>query len=108
MTIQVTNVTSSGNSVYTSTGNTAITWLSLCNYGNADVQTDVFVVPNGSSPSNATLILKQLLLTATGNGYGDTYQLYASGEKLLLGNGDYVHVKANANTITAVTSYTTI
>jgi hypothetical protein len=38
----------------------------------------------------------------------DTYQLYAGGEKLLLGNGDFVSVQANANTVTAVTSFTTV
>jgi hypothetical protein len=40
---------------------------------------------------------------------GDTYQLYAGAEKLLLNNGDSVQVNASANTaITTVTSYTSI
>jgi hypothetical protein len=47
-------------------------------------------------------------LTASGVGTGDTYQLYAGGEKLLLGNGDFISVQSNANTMTAVTSYTSI
>lgn len=108
MTIQVANVTTAGNTVYTSTGNTAITFLSICNYGNADVTTSLYVVPSGGTAGNTNIVLGQLLLTSTGNGVGDTYQLYAAGEKLLLGNGDFVSIIANANTVTAVTSYTTI
>jgi hypothetical protein len=108
MTIQVANVTTAGNTVYTSSGNTAITFLSLCNYGNADVMTNLYVVPSGGTAGNACIVLAELLLTASGNGTGDTYQLYAGGEKLLLGNGDFVSVIANANTVTTVTSFTTI
>jgi hypothetical protein len=108
MTIQVANVTTAGNTVYTSSGNTAITFLSLCNYGNADVMTNLYVVPNGGTAGNNCIVLADLLLTASGNGTGDTYQLYAGGEKLLLGNGDFVSVTSNANTVTAVTSFTTI
>jgi hypothetical protein len=108
MTIQVANVTSAGNTVYTSSGNTAITFLSLCNYGASDVTTDLYVVPSGSSAANSNLVVTQLILTAAGNGTGDSYQLYAGGEKLLLGPGDFVRVLSNANTVTAVVSYTTI
>ena len=108
MTIQVANVTSAGNIVYTSSGNTAITFLSLCNYGASDVTTDLYVVPSGSSAANSNFVLTQLVLTAAGNSTGDTYQLYAGGEKLLLGPGDFVQVLSNANTVTAVVSYTTI
>jgi hypothetical protein len=108
MTIQVTNVTTAGNTVYTSSGNTAITFLSICNYGNADVTTNLYVVPSGGTAGNTNIVLGELLLTASGNGVGDTYQLYAGGEKLLLGNGDFVSIISNANTVTAVTSFTTI
>jgi hypothetical protein len=103
MTIQVANVTSLGNTVYTSTGNTAITFLSLCNYGATGVTANVYVVPAGNSSSNNNIILANLAVSAD-----DTYQLYAAGEKLLLGNGDFVSVQSNANTVTAVTSYTSI
>jgi hypothetical protein len=108
MTIQVANVTTAGNTVYTSSGNTAITFLSICNYGNADVTTSLYVVPSGGTAGNTNIVLGELLLTSTGNGIGDTYQLYVGGEKLLLGNGDFISVTSNANTVTTVTSYTTI
>jgi hypothetical protein len=108
MTIAVANVTSAGNTVYTSGGNTAITWLSLCNYGASDAETNVYVVPSGGTAGNTNIILTKLVLTASGNGTGDTFQLYSGSEKLLLSNGDFISITSNANTVTAVTSYTTI
>ena len=104
MTIQVGNVTTSAASVYTSVGNTAITFLSLCNYTAGNVAANVFVVPSGGTPSNTNVIINNINITV-----GDTFQLYAASEKLLLNNGDSVQVDANANNaITAVTSYTSI
>lgn len=103
MTIAVANVTTAGNTVYTSTGNTAITFLSICNYGNANVTANVYVVPSAGTAGNTNIVLATLPLAIE-----DTYQLYGAGEKLLLGNGDTVQIQANANTVTAVVSYTTI
>ena len=92
-----------GNTVYTSGGNTAITWLSLNNWGAANVTANVFVVPNSNSATTSNRILYALPLAS-----GDTYQIYAAGEKLLLGTGDFIQVITTANTVTAVTSFTTI
>jgi hypothetical protein len=103
MTIATANVTSAGNTVYTSTGNTAITFLSLCNYGASNVTANVFVVPSGGTAGNTNITIASLSLVTL-----DTYQLYVGGEKLLLGNGDTVQVSSSANTVTAITSYTTI
>lgn len=111
MSIQTSNVTTTGNAVYTSSGNTAVTWLSICNFSNSTVVANVYVVPNGSSLSNTNIVLASLTLASggAGNAGGDTYQVYSAGEKLLLGNGDAIWINANANTsLTAVTSYTTI
>ena len=103
MTIQVANVTTAGNTVYTSTGNTAITFLSICNFASATCTANVYVVPSGGTAGNTNIVLATLELTGL-----ETYQLYVGGEKLLLNNGDFVNVQANANTVTTVTSYTTI
>ena len=103
MTIQVANATTAGNTVYTSTGNTAITFLSLCNFSNTTCTANVYVVPSGGTAGNTNIVLATMELTGL-----ETYQLYQAGEKLLLGNGDFVNVIANANTVTTVTSYTTI
>lgn len=108
MSITTSSVTTAGNVVYTSTNNTAITFLSICNYGGSAVVANVHVVPNGGSADNTNIVLTQIELSAAGNGTGDTYQLYSGGEKLLLDNGDFVHIDSNANTVTAVVSYTSI
>jgi hypothetical protein len=101
MTISVANVTTAATSVYTSSGNTAVSFMSLCNYSGNTVTANVFVVPNGGSAGNSTVVLANLELTSE-----DTYQFYAGGEKLLLSNGDSVRVSASDNdTVTVVVSY---
>jgi|688.fasta_scaffold00286_6 hypothetical protein len=103
ITTQVISNTVVGNTVYTSGSNTAITWLSLNNWGAANVTANIFVVPNGDTATTSNQILYSLPLAS-----GDTYQIYAAGEKLLLETGDFVQVITTANTVTAVTSYTSI
>lgn len=104
MTIQIANVTTSTSNAYVSTGNTAITFMSLCNYSAGNVTANVYVVPSGDSVGNLNMILASISLTTL-----DTYQLYAGGEKILLGNGDSIQVDADTdNSVTAVVSYTTI
>ena len=103
MTISTVSVTTVGNTVYTSTGNTAITFLSLNNWGPANVTANLFAVPSGSSATTTNQVFYSLLLQS-----GDTYQIYAANEKLLLGPGDFISVNATANTVSAVTSFTQI
>ena len=104
MTIATSNVSTTTSPIYTSSGNTAITWLSLANYGVSNVTANVHVVPSGGTANSINTILASIQITTL-----DTYQLYAGGEKLLLSNGDTVQVNASANSaIGAVTSYTTI
>jgi len=101
MPIATGNVTTAATAVYTSSGNTAVTFLSLCNYSAANVTANVFVVPNSGSPGNLTAVLSDILIQAN-----DTYQLYAGNEKLVLGNGDSIQANASANSAVAtVTSY---
>jgi len=110
MAITVANVTTAGNSVYTSSGNTVVTYLSLCNYGNTSVLLNIYVVPNsGGSPgtaSNNNIAITSLELVSNGTSSGDTYQFYVGNEKLILSNNDTIQVTSNANTVTAITSYT--
>jgi hypothetical protein len=103
MAISTVSVTTVGNTVYTSSGNTAITWLSLNNWGPANVTANVFAVPSGETAATINQIAYSLLLQS-----GDTYQIYAGNEKLLLSNGDFMAVNATANTVSAVTSYTSV
>ena len=103
MTIAVANVTTLGNIVYASTGNTAITYLALCNYSASNVTANIFVVPNGQTVANSNMLVSSLNFQGQ-----DTYFLYIAAEKLILGNGDSVQANVSANTVTSTTSYTTI
>ena len=103
MALITVGVTTVGNTVYTSSGNTAITWLSLNNWGPSNVTANIFTVPSGNTADTTTQVAYALLLQS-----GDTYQIYSGNEKLLLSNGDFVNVDATANTVTAVTSYTSV
>ena len=99
MSITTASVTTVGNVVYTSSGSTAVTWLTLNNWGPANVTANLFVVPNGNASSTSNQVYYALLLQS-----GDTYQINSGGEKLVLSNGDFIQVDSTANTVTAVTS----
>jgi hypothetical protein len=102
MTIATSVVTSTISAVYTSSGNTAVTFLSICNYDIATpVTANIYIVPSGQSVSNSYVTVSNLAIANT-----DTYQIYDGNEKLVLGNGDFIHVNCSANTVTAITSYT--
>ena len=102
MPIQTANVTSNTAAVYTSTGNTGVTFVSICNYTASNVTANVFVVPSGDIAGNLNLVLSDIGLTAN-----DTYQFYAGSEKLVLSNGDSIQVNASANnSVATVTSFT--
>lgn len=104
MPIAIGNIDTTATTVYTSSGNTAITFLSLCNYSAGNITANVYVVPNSGSAGNLNTVLAQIEIAAF-----DTYQLYAGGEKLLLSNGDTVQANANAaNALNTVTSFTVI
>jgi hypothetical protein len=108
MAITTANVTTTIGNVYTSSGNSAVTFLSMCNTGNASVTANVHIVPSGSSADVSNMHVIGLEITANGANTGDTYQVYSGGEKLLLGNGDTIQMVSSANTVTAITSYTSI
>ena len=89
--------------VYTSSGNTAITTVYLCNRTSAAVTVNVFAVPSGTFDSQTTNIIYSNLVVA-GN---DTYIMEA--ERLLFLNGDYLAANASVNnSIVATISYTGI
>lgn len=107
MAIQVANITTTGTTVYTSTGNTVITFLSICNYSGSATTANIWVVPNGGSAANTNIAIATLELQANATTAGDTYQFYAGNEKLILSNGDFIQIDASANNaLTAITSYT--
>jgi hypothetical protein len=102
--IATANITTVGNVAYASTGNSAVTYMTLCNYTAGNVTANVYVVPYGETPDSTNIIIANLPIAAY-----DTYQLYQAAEKILLSNGDSIRVSANANSaITTVTTYTGI
>ncbi len=104
MTIAVTAVSNSLTTVYTSTNNTAITYLNLTNSSGGAITVDIHVIPNGGTAGTTNLVAKTLSIAAT-----DSYQLYSGGEKLLFENGDFIQVVASAASgINAVVSSTAI
>ena len=104
MPISTANVTTTTASVYTSTGDTAVTFMSLANYSGSNVTANVYVVPSGDTAANTNIVLSGLEILTQ-----DTYQFYAASEKLLLSNGDSIHADASANSaVTVITSYTSI
>ena len=95
-------VTSSGGNVYTSSGNTVITWLSLTNYSGTDVSANVNILPSAGSANTQNIIVANVVITA-----GDTLQLYVGNEKLILENSTTIYANCNADSrLNAVTSYT--
>jgi len=103
MTIQTYSVTTAIGNAYQSVGNTAITSLTMCNYGASNVTANLYVVPSSSSAANTNIALQNVSIPS-----GDTSQLYMFAEKLLLSNGDTIQIDSSANTVTAITSYTAI
>jgi hypothetical protein len=102
MTIALANVTTVAANVYASSGNTVVTFLSLTNYSASNVTANVFVVPSGGSAGNSTILFQNLDLTI-----GETYQIYAGNEKLILGNNDAILANSSANSsVTTIVSYT--
>jgi hypothetical protein len=105
MSISTANVTTATANVFAAnSSNTAITFLSLCNYSASNVTANVFVVPSGGSPSNLNLSVSNVIITT-----GDTFQFYAGNEKLVLDVNDSIQVSTSANNaIAAVVSYTLV
>ena len=103
MTIATYSVTTVTGNAYISGGNTAITSLTLCNWGPANVTVNLYVVPNTYAADTSTQALYSLPIYS-----GDTAQLYTFAEKLLLADGDSIQIDATENTITSITSYTSI
>jgi len=104
MAITTDQITATGNSVsYSSSGGSAITFMSFCNYGTASAIVQIYLVPDGVAVSDANIILKDLEIIA-----GETYILYHGGEKILLDNADSVNTSVTSTGtigVTVVTSY---
>ncbi len=99
MAILNSNVTTVATSIYTSTGNSAITTIHLCNYSANPVQANLYLVPNGGVASNDNIIYANTNVSSY-----NTLIVYA--EKFILSNGDavYANVSADASVTATVSS----
>jgi hypothetical protein len=83
--------------VYTSSGNNAITTIIVCNTGTVDLtdetvrasDLDLYLVPNASSATEATRIISKLTIPA-----GET--VFFSEERVVLSTGDTVQAQASS------------
>ena len=101
MAINTTNVGAGAVTVYTSSGDSAITFMSFCNHSGSVVSIDVHIIKNGDVLTNDNLFAQGIDINA-----GDTYILYQGSEKIILSNNDYVSVTASlANAVAVITSY---
>ena len=84
MALTSTLLATSANAVYTSSANSAITTMYVCNTGNIAVQFNLHAVPAGGSADVTNVIYYQVPLAAR-----DTYVI--DSEKLVLGPGDAIY-----------------
>lgn len=88
--------------VYTSAGDSAITFMSLCNFSDYTQEVTIYIVPAGEIPADIHMVITQLQLTAK-----NTYEVYHGAEKLILSAGDYVAVRASeSNSVSVFVSFT--
>ena len=103
MAIQTHNISTISHTAYTSSGDSAVTFMSLCNHSGGPVTIDLHVVPSGDGVATSNRLISQLVIAAD-----DTYILYQGSEKLILADSDTIVVAVligDINKITTIVSY---
>jgi hypothetical protein len=90
MSITNTTLGNTSTTVYTSSGNSAVTVIYVCNTSASTVTFDVFLVPVGDVAADVNQIYKDVSLDS-----GDTYIL--DSEKIFLDNDDRIIMIASAS-----------
>jgi len=104
MAIQNKFIESINTTAYSSSGETALTIMSFCNYGSTTTSITMHIVQNGQVPGLDNVFIKDIDIVP-----GDTYIVYQGGEKIILSNSDFINVIASQNnSITCLTSYMVI
>ncbi|CAB4132836.1 hypothetical protein UFOVP257_5 [uncultured Caudovirales phage] len=102
MSVQNTALTTSAQSVYTSTGNTVVSTMHIPNYTGTPITCNVWVVANGGSPTFTNIIYGNVTITAYNT-------LVVDREKFILGNGDALYANVSVNSSASATiTYTGI
>jgi hypothetical protein len=98
MAIQNSNVTTVASSIITSTNDTAIVTIHLCNYTSANLIANLYLVPSGKLANATTIIYSNVSITSYNT-------LVIDKEKFILGNGDAIYASTSANvSLTATVS----
>lgn len=91
-----------GISVYTSSGNTAITTIFVTNVSASSVNVTLHLYSSGGTASDTTAIWKDIAVTGK-----DTFSM--NNERIIMGNGDVLAGTSSANDAINVTlSYTEV
>jgi hypothetical protein len=99
MAITSTALDTTASPIYTSTGNSAVTVLYLCNRSGTATTFSLYIVPEGGSAEPNNIAYSNQTIAS-----GDTYII--DTEKVLLSDGDSLQASANtADSIVATTSY---
>lgn len=102
MSITNANILATATTVYTSSGNTVVSTLHLCNQSGATTLVSLNLVPSGGTAAANNKVYANLNIAAL-----DTYVIET--ERFILGNGDFISCTANtANSVIATTTYTGI
>ena len=70
MAIETILVNTSDTALYTSISDSAITMMSLCNYGAAQISATMHIVKSGDTPGVHNLLIKDIIIPAIDNGAG--------------------------------------
>jgi len=101
MAISTTNVGAGNVTTYISSGDSAVTFMSLCNHSAGNITVEIYIVADGDSAGVNNLLITDLEIIA-----GDTYILYHGAEKIIFANNDAIVVSASTdNVVSAITSY---
>jgi hypothetical protein len=99
MAISNTVLSTSGNVIYTSSGNSVVSVMYFCNVDATARDLNVYAVSSGNTVANSTQIYKNVQIAG-----GDTFVV--DMEKLVLANGDTIQATASLDdVITATVSY---
>lgn len=97
MAIVNTGILSTSTTLFTSSGNNAITTVIICNTGANDSALTLHAVPNGNGVSTVNMIVNALTIPA-----GDTVSF--DQEKMVLSNGDSLVAFASDTGLSATVS----
>lgn len=102
MAITNANILATATTLYTSSGNTVVSTLHLCNNTASTVLVDVHLVPSGGTKGATNIIYSNLSIAAH-----DTH--ISSTERFVMSNGDFIAASANvANSVIASVTYASV